>query len=143
LAQAKKAKKFVAFFFITYSLLLLYWMFFAFSRSRGEEFRYNITPFSTIKNYFTYYDHFPFEIWLMNIAGNIGVFVPFGILIPLLYPKLRNVFFFTFTFLLGITCLETLQLISKLGSFDVDDIILNTCGAVIGLLFLKINRLGK
>ncbi|WP_010284679.1 VanZ family protein [Bacillus timonensis] len=129
--------------FITYSLFLLYWMFFAFSRTKGEEFRYNLTPFSTIKNYFTYYDHFPFYIWIINIAGNIGVFIPFGIVLPVLFPRLSNFFFFLCAFVIGISSLEVLQLFSMLGSFDVDDIILNTIGAVIGFILLQVMRFRK
>ncbi|MCC3358083.1 VanZ family protein [Bacillus sp. REN16] len=137
-----KAKRFLAgLVFITYTLFLLYWMFFAYFRTKGGEFRYNLTPFSTIKNYFTYYDHFPFYIWIINIAGNIGVFIPFGIVLPILFPKLSNFFLFFIAFIFGIFSLEFLQLISKLGSFDVDDIILNTVGAVIGYILLQIIRL--
>ncbi|MFS0820828.1 VanZ family protein [Bacillus sp. 1P02SD] len=129
--------------FITYTLFLIYWMFFAYFRTKGGEFRYNLSPFSTIKNYFTYYDHFPFHIWIINIAGNIGVFVPFGIVLPILFPKLSNFLLFLIAFILGIFSLEVLQLFSKLGSFDVDDIILNTIGAVIGFILLKLLRRRK
>lgn len=130
--QVIKSRFFVGTTFIIYFLTLIYWMFFGFSRTPHETFMYNLVPFSTIKNYFTYYDYFPLKIWIINIAGNIGVFVPFGILLPLLLSKLTNVFRFTFTFLVGIVTLETFQLISRLGSLDVDDIILNTIGALIG-----------
>ncbi|WP_268762198.1 VanZ family protein [Bacillus sinesaloumensis] len=125
---------------ITYTLFLFYWMFFAFSRTKGSEFRYNLTPFSTIRNYFTYYDHFPFHIWVINMAGNIGVFIPFGIILPVLFPRLTNFFRFIVVFIIGITSLEVLQLFSMLGSFDVDDIILNTIGAVIGFILLFVIR---
>ncbi len=74
----------------------------------------------------------------MNIAGNIGVFIPFGIVLPILFPKLSNFFLFLFAFVFGIFSLEVLQLFSKLGSFDVDDIILNTVGAVIGYILLQV-----
>ncbi|MEH7381163.1 VanZ family protein [Bacillus sp. JJ1533] len=129
--------------FITYSLFLIYWMFFAYFRTKGVEFRYNLTPFSTITNYFTYYDHFPLHIWIINIAGNIGVFIPFGIVLPILFPKLSNFFLFLFAFVIGIFSLEVLQLFSKLGSFDVDDIILNTAGAMIGYMVLQVLRVRK
>ncbi|MEH7223989.1 VanZ family protein [Bacillus sp. JJ1566] len=139
--MGQAVKRFVAgTVFITYSLFLIYWMFFAYFRTKGGEFRYNLTPFSTIKNYFTYYDHFPFYIWIINIAGNIGVFIPFGIVLPILFPKLSHFFLFLFAFVIGIFSLEVLQLFSKLGSFDVDDIILNTVGAVIGFILLQVIR---
>ncbi|MFT4416166.1 VanZ family protein [Fredinandcohnia humi] len=140
MARARKRRFFAKIVFTAYTLTLLYWMFFAFSRTQSENFKYNITPFSTIKNYFTYYDHFPIDIWLINIAGNIGVFIPFGILLPMLFPKLRNIFLFTFTFVVCISIVEGLQLLSKLGSFDVDDILLNTVGAIIGLFFMKTKK---
>ncbi|MCH1627267.1 VanZ family protein [Ferdinandcohnia quinoae] len=124
--------------FTIYFFVLIYWMFFGFSRTPHENFMYNLVPFSTIQNYFTYYDHFPLKIWIVNIAGNIGVFVPFGILLPLLFSKLTNVIRFTFTFLVGIITLETFQLISKLGSLDVDDVILNTVGALVGFFIFKL-----
>ncbi len=142
LGQATK-RLFAGTVFITYSLFLLYWMFFAFSRTKGEEFRYNVTPFSTIKNYFTYYDHFPVHIWIINIAGNIGVFIPFGIVLPILFPRLSNFFLFVLAFVIGITALELLQLFSMLGSFDVDDIILNTIGAIVGFILLQVMRFRK
>lgn len=138
------AKRFLAgLVFITYSLFLLYWMFFAYFRTKGGELRYNLTPFSTIKNYFTYYDHFPFHIWIINIAGNIGVFIPFGVVLPILFPKLSNFFLFLIAFIIGIFSIEVLQLFSKLGSFDVDDIILNTVGAVVGYMLLQGRRRKK
>lgn len=139
MGQASK-RFFAGIVFVVYLLFLLYWMFFAFSRTKSEEFRYNITPFSTIKNYFTYYDHFPIFIWLINIAGNVGVFIPFGIVLPVLFPKLSNFFLFIIGFVLGIFSLEVLQLFSKLGSFDVDDIILNTIGAIIGFILYKARK---
>lgn len=120
---------------VSYTILLAYWMFFGFSRTPGDLFMYNLTPFSTIKKYFIYFDHFNLLTWLINIVGNIAVFVPFGILFPLYSTQYHSFFKFLFTFLIGITSLETLQLIFRVGSFDVDDIILNTSGAIIGFIF--------
>jgi len=112
-------------------------MFFGFSRTPGDNYMYNITPFATIKNYFTYFDHFNVTTWIINIFGNIGVFVPFGLLLPIYYPRMQNFFLFTFLFLIGITILETIQVSTRRGSFDVDDVILNTTGALIGFFLIK------
>ncbi|NDI33936.1 VanZ family protein [Chengkuizengella sediminis] len=121
---------------IYYLFILIYWMFVGFGRTQiNNGFSYNLTPFSTIKQYFYYYDHFDPKIWIINIVGNIGVFIPFGIFGP--YVLRLNVIKFIFTFILGITCLEFLQLVLKRGSFDVDDIILNTIGALIGFIIYK------
>ena len=42
-------------------------------------------------------------------------------------------------FLLSLT-VEVIQLISKVGCFDVDDLILNTLGAVLGYVFFVISN---
>ncbi|MBE4907751.1 VanZ family protein [Bacillus luteolus] len=126
--------------FYGYLLLLLYWMFLGFSRVTSEEYMYNLTPFDTVKKYILYYDHFPFTTWIINLAGNVGVFVPFGLLLPAIYPLLKKIVPFFAVFVVGITCIEFLQMVSKRGSFDVDDIILNTVGALIGFCIYRIKR---
>ncbi|MNE95919.1 VanZ like family protein [compost metagenome] len=37
-----------------------------------------------------------------------------------------------------ITVVELTQMLTKVGSFDIDDIILNTCGALIGFVLFKL-----
>lgn len=67
-------------------------------------------------------------------------FVPFGMILPMLTPKCRNFFHIV---LLGVDFslfVETIQLISKVGSFDVDDLILNTLGAALGYLVYRLIR---
>ncbi|MGZ9584480.1 VanZ family protein [Paenibacillus marinisediminis] len=116
---------------ILYSLCVLYLMLFGFGRSniQGEELRYNLIPFVTIKQ-FLQVDNFNFMIWFINIVGNIGVFVPFGVLIPIII-KVR-LWKFILLFMTSITIMEVLQMLSRRGSFDIDDIILNTLGVLIG-----------
>ncbi|MBQ8396628.1 MAG: VanZ family protein [Clostridia bacterium] len=63
---------------------------------------------------------------------NIGVFVPFGALLSLRFARLRRVWavgVISFGFSLGI---ETLQLIFQRGVFDVDDLLCNTLGGILG-----------
>jgi glycopeptide antibiotics resistance protein len=122
---------------LTYFLILVYWMFLGFSRSQSDVYSYNLIPFSTIKNYFQYFSYYPFLTWAINIIGNVAVFVPFGILIPLAYNRFRRLISFVFIFLFGITTLELMQFVTRVGSLDVDDIILNTTGALIGFIFTK------
>lgn len=62
--------------------------------------------------------------------GNIAAFIPFGILIPLLY---RTSFIrFIALFILSILVIETIQALTLLGSFDIDDVIQNSLGATVG-----------
>ena len=74
---------------------------------------------------------------LRNIILNILLFLPFGYLIPSLFPRLRwwQVILLGLAFSLTI---ELLQLITKLGYADVDDLINNTLGAAIGWLCYKL-----
>ena len=89
----------------------------------------NFIPFKTIKMYIKYADKLnSFE----NLAGNIMAFVPFGFLLPLVRKnesKLADIFANALILVIGI---EVFQLFSAFGAFDVDDVILNCFGAVIG-----------
>ena len=91
----------------------------------------NFVPFKTIKMYIRYADRLnSFE----NLAGNILAFVPFGVLFPIVRKRkcgLPDVFANALVLVLGI---EIFQLFSAVGAFDVDDIILNCFGAVLGYI---------
>lgn len=62
--------------------------------------------------------------------GNIVAFIPFGILIPLLY-RINFIRFITL-FIMSIVLIEVIQGLTLLGSFDVNDVIQNSLGAVVG-----------
>ncbi len=74
----------------------------------------------------------------INIIGNVVVFIPVGILIPLISVRVRR---FKATVILGFTtsfAIEILQFLFVEGrAMDVDDLILNTLGVVIGWCILK------
>lgn len=95
----------------------------------------NFVPFHTIKMYIDYaYKLNSVE----NLAGNILVFVPFGFLFPMVFQdgeKFSVMFLNAFTFVIGI---ETFQLFSAFGAFDVDDILLNCLGASLGFGVYKV-----
>ena len=78
--------------------------------------------------------------FLINVAGNIAMFIPIGLFFPLLYQR----FDFKKIALLGLSVsvlIELLQLPLNRKT-DVDDLILNTAGAVIGfLLYMIVKRL--
>ncbi|MDQ0492451.1 glycopeptide antibiotics resistance protein [Paenibacillus brasilensis] len=73
--------------------------------------------------------------------GNIIAFIPFGILIPLLY-RITFVRFITL-FFLSIIVMETIQALSFLGSFDVNDAIQNSLGAAVGFGAYKLGVRSK
>ena len=69
---------------------------------------------------------------LFNIVGNIFAFIPFGFLLPLAYTKIRGVKRIFIIAFLSVLLIEIFQLITMLGTFDVDDIILNVSSILIG-----------
>jgi glycopeptide antibiotics resistance protein len=117
--------------------LLMGWLLFYRDRYSFEGYAYNLVPFDTIKRYIFYYDHFNFDTWFKNLFGNIVLFVPIGIFLPLLNMKYKRVLVLTAASIALIAVVELIQLLSKVGSFDVDDIILNTFGALLGLVMTR------
>ena len=76
-----------------------------------------------------------FQIWFFAY-GNFLAFIPFGMIIPLLFRcSFRR---FITLFILSITALETLQMLSRLGAFDINDIIINSLGAAVGFAAQRI-----
>jgi glycopeptide antibiotics resistance protein len=76
--------------------------------------------------------------FVINIIGNILVFIPFGFLFPITFHKqLNRLDKLLFTSVIGIVFVEIMQLVLKLGVSDVDDLILNSIGIVIGFVILK------
>ena len=70
----------------------------------------------------------------MNLAGNIVLFIPAGWLLPRLWVWMRNFFRF-FALCAGVIFLvETVQLFTLLGRFDIDDLILNLFGMILGFI---------
>ncbi|XEC93086.1 VanZ family protein [Paenibacillus tarimensis] len=122
-----------------YFVLLLYWMFIGFGRAHNVYFQqhmYNLTPFHTIKQYIFNSGSYNTRTWVINLFGNIGVFIPFGICIPYVFNWRAAKFMIAF--ITGIAVLELTQMLSRRGSFDIDDIILNTLGAFAGYLIFII-----
>ena len=96
-------------------------------RTSGYE-SVNLHLFSSYKEA---YNNFSLGEW-RNIILNILMFVPIGFIMPLLLKKCEN-WYITYLVGFGITLfIEILQLISKRGIFEIDDIINNTLGCVIG-----------
>lgn len=91
----------------------------------------NFIPFKTIKMYIRYYD-MPGIRSFSNLFGNILIFVPVGILLPIVHRPSKNVCIMLLNALLLVAGIEIFQLFSNFGAFDVDDIILNCFGVLMG-----------
>ena len=125
--------------FLIYLAGLCYFLFFAenYGRILGQEnYRYNLIPFKEIERFWIYRQELGVHSFF-NLAGNILGFMPAGFFIPMLWEE-RKGFLFTVsvTFQMSLT-VEVLQLLFRVGSFDVDDLILNTLGGMLGYFLLK------
>ncbi|MDD6381149.1 MAG: VanZ family protein [Lachnospiraceae bacterium] len=135
-------KKFIGIvLFIIYLIAMCYILFFMDWRSRnsGGALKYNAVPFREIRRYIGLIWSMP-AIALMNLLGNIMIFIPFGALVTFFCREKRcvvlNVTLIGFVFSCGV---EITQLFTRVGSCDVDDIILNTIGGFIGSLIYYIH----
>jgi Glycopeptide antibiotics resistance protein len=99
--------------------------------------RYNIYPFKTILLFLTYRSKFDFMALFINLAANVITFIPLGFLAPMLFKKLDKLIIMVLFSVFLITGLEALQFVLNVGVFDVDDIILNTIGCVLGFFMNK------
>ena len=126
--------------FLIYLAGLCYFLFFAenYGRVTGlEKYRYNLVPFREIERFWKYRRELGIHSF-HNLAGNILGFMPAGFFIPMLWNDKRGFFFTVYmTFQLSLHA-EILQLIFRIGSFDVDDLLLNTFGGMLGYLLLML-----
>lgn len=126
--------------FIVYFAVLFYFLFFAESMGRTyseRDYHYNLIPFREIKRFITHCEVLGLETVILNIVGNVMAFLPFGIFLPIISKHCR-IFWFTLLYSFELSLLvELIQLVTKVGSFDVDDILLNTLGGVIGYLVYR------
>ncbi len=107
---------------------------------------YNFRPFYTIRGYAYVlangtesYRHAA----IVNLFGNVGTFIPLGVFLPLLFKRYRNLFMTTGVSVVIICAIELLQLFTLTGVCDVDDLILNMTGVLIGYIAYRIVSLAK
>lgn len=132
--------------FLLYVVFLIYFLFLAEWYGRtgiSEEYRYNLELFREIKRFIIYREQMGVFAVFANLAGNILIFVPYGFFISV--ASRERGFFKTLFFSMGLSlCVEIIQLFTRVGSFDVDDILLNTIGGVLGyIVFLICNGIRR
>ena len=89
-------------------------------------FRINLIPFVRLRDYAFRRD------LLLNIVGNVVMFIPSGIILPTLYKRLDG-FWRSLAAGAGISlCIELLQLPFSVRASDIDDLLMNTLGAALG-----------
>lgn len=140
--KRKEWKKITILFFIIYLFLLFLILVFKFPTGMTVETLKNLihgeavtrlapqwVPFWTIADYVKK-AHAVNDWFVKNLVGNVALFIPYGILIPC-FSKwngwkvvLSGCFLSVF--------IEILQYATALGQLDIDDVILNTFGVMVG-----------
>lgn len=135
---------FTFFIFIIYSLAVMKVLFLRPSLFQYDSFANltswdvpyaNLTPFYTIDKYIYHADKYNFDTWFKLLFGNLVLFFPFGLIIPLLNARMRSIWRFTALLLLVLLFVELAQKFTMAGAFDVDDIIMNFFGGIVGFGF--------
>ncbi|MFF1318353.1 MULTISPECIES: VanZ family protein [Streptomyces] len=94
----------------------------------------NLQPGSTLR---AYLDQPELRDAVKQIGGNVLLGVPFGVLVPVIAPRTRGllrVLLLTATVMLLVEFAQGALVTGR--AFDVDDVILNTTGALVGYLLL-------
>ncbi|MEP7231844.1 MAG: VanZ family protein [Ginsengibacter sp.] len=123
-----------------YFLLLNYLVFFA-RRRRNHHFNYeiNFVPIKySIHTFLTLNANDNFEVYnfYLNLFGNILLFLPFGIILITVFNVHKLKWIILSTIILS-SCIEVLQYLFQVGLADIDDVVLNLSGAVLGFYLYK------
>ncbi|SHG58908.1 VanZ family protein [Chryseobacterium vrystaatense] len=127
-------KKFYKIIIVPYIVFLLYLMFLGMGRFQYEDNLITVEPiFSTIQ---FIRSTIGWKDVIIIVLGNIIMFVPFGFL-GWINPQLRNLKILLYSFISCIVIVEALQYFTRMGIFEVDDILLNTFGVYLGWLLCR------
>ena len=142
------------FLFVVYCAVML-WLLFGRSQGWVDGLTYrqmlerniNLTPLQTIRDYWNVVFYRTNDAYLVhcfiNLAGNVLLFIPAGWLLPKIFPTQRHFVRFFATCSGLILMVESVQLFTLLGSFDIDDVILNLGGMLLGFLVYHIGKAAK
>lgn len=130
---------------VAYFLLICYFTIFAESLGRApgdiiREPRYNLVPFAEIRRFIVYRKQLGLRAFMLNVVGNVLAFVPCGFFLPVISVRCRRLsgcvlFGFLISFII-----ECTQLAFRAGSFDIDDMMLNTLGVFTGFILSSLLR---
>ena len=117
-----------------YTIFLLYLMFLGFGREQHEANIVRLLPL--VSTILFVQNTTSWESIIINLFGNIIMFIPFGFLGWL------NAKYFSFKklivdFLSVLIIVEALQYLTRLGVFDIDDLALNSIGVWMGFQMRK------
>lgn len=99
----------------------------------------NLKPMKTIQLFINGYHLgvLGLESILMNIGGNLVIFMPMSYFLPFFFVKQRKWYIFFITIAFIVLGVEILQVLLQTGTGDIDDWFLNVAGAMFLYGFLR------
>jgi len=95
----------------------------------------NLVPFHTLS---IYWRNLGSEFWMRNLLGNLALLLPIGLLGPIALPALDRWWRIAILALLVSTAIELTQLLVPDRSADIDDVLVNVAGALLGYALLTV-----
>ena len=146
----------IKYLFVIYCMGLIF-ILFLYGARRGNQFHLNvfskehlamtnIIPFKTIIEFFDRMNNSSINtnIVVINLCANLLMFIPMGMALQILFGEKFNKLWKTTLFVAILVLLvEIIQFLTFCGSADIDDLILNTLGCVIGYGIIRIKFLRK
>ena len=134
-----KTQKISWLIFILYLIAILYYTIFAESMGRAntdptDDPRFNLILFNEINRFIVYREQLGIKAFMLNVVGNCVAFIPGGFLLPVISRRCRSFISCTLVGFVISFFIECTQLIFRVGSFDVEDLMLNTLGVAIGFI---------
>lgn len=136
----RKKRLMLCIVFVIYLIGLVYFTVFCESLGRSPSVRSsggpgcNLIPFTEIRRFWVYRDRLGMGAVILNLFGNVAAFIPCGLLLPHVFKRCTNAGSTVFFGLIISLLIECTQYMMNVGSFDVDDMLLNTLGAAIGCI---------
>ena len=127
--------------FLLYCAVML-WLLYGQRMGALADASINLRPFETICRFLWVLrysnQHGMITHAVINLVGNVVMFVPLGLLLPTIWRRMRH-FWACFVFAGGVILLvELTQFITRLGACDVDDLLLNMVGILCGYVLWRI-----
>lgn len=122
--------------FVLYIIFVFYFLLISEIYGRtGEmqEYHYNLVLFREIKRFWNYREQLGIFATATNLLGNVLIFLPFGFFMAMASKYRSFLSTLIYSFALSLT-IELSQLFMKVGCFDVDDLLLNTIGGILGFI---------
>lgn len=96
----------------------------------------NFIPFKTIVFYLKG-DYVNLSIAVNNLVGNLILLLPLGLLLPFMFKRCQKLSSVVAIAFITSLIIEVIQFVLQIGMADIDDVILNSLGAILGYIFYK------